>query len=163
MHSNERNKLKLRLIFTRERDRREYNLPTTEEVAGIIVGDFDSATNKRDIVLHMQEGSLRRISELHPSYLALQYPLLFPYGEDGYDTDIYHFGVTDYTPTNKKTRVSMKEYFAYTLQDRQNTFSMILNARRLCQQFIVDAYTMIESERMSYVQKKQTRLTKRNL
>ena len=49
----------------------------------------------------------------------------------------------------------MKEYFAYTLQDRENTFSMILNARRLSQQFIVDAYTMIESERMSYVEKNQ--------
>ena len=155
VHSNERNKLKLRLIGTRQRDRREYNLPTADEVAGLIVGDFDSATNKRDIVLRMQEGGLRRISELHPSYLALQYPLLFPYGEDGYDTDIYHFGVTDYTATNKKTRVSMKEYFAYTLQDRHNTFSMTLNATRLCQQFIVDAYTMIESERMSYVQKNQ--------
>ena len=155
VRSNGKNKLKLRLIGTRERDRREYNLPTADEVAGLIVGDFDSATNKRDIVLHMQEGGIKRISELHPSYLALQYPLLFPYGEDGYDTDIYHFGITDYTPTNKKTRVSMKEYFAYTLQDRENTLSMILNSRRLCQQFIVDAYTMIESERMSYVEKNQ--------
>ena len=155
VRSNERSKLKLRLIGTRQRDRREYNLPTADEVAGLIVGDFDSATNKRDIILRMQEGGLRRISELHPSYLALQYPLLFPHGEDGYDTEIYHFGVTDYTPTNKKTRVSMKEYFAYTLQDRNDSFSMILNARRLCQQFIVDAYTMIESERMSYVQKNQ--------
>ena len=32
---------------------------------------------------------------------------------------------------------------------------MILNARRLCQQFIVDAYTMIESERMSFVKNQQ--------
>ena len=155
VRSSERNKFKLRLIGTRERDRREYNLPTADEVAGLIVGDFHSVTNKRDIVLHMQEGGLRRISELHPSYLALQYLLLFPYGEDGYDTDIYHFGVTDYTPTNKKTRVSMKEYFAYTLQERENVFSMVLNARRLCQQFIVDAFTMIESERMSYVKNQQ--------
>ena len=155
VRSNERSKFKLRLIGTRERDRREYNLPTADEVAGLIVGDFDSETNKRDIVLHTQEGGLRRISELHPSYLALQYPLLFPYGEDGYDTDIYHYGITDYTPTNKKTRVTMKEYFAYTLQERDDVFSMVLYARRLCQQFIVDAYTMIESERMSFVKNQQ--------
>ena len=56
VRSNERSKFKLRLIGTRERDRREYNLPTADEVAGLIVGDFDSETNKRDIVLHTQEG-----------------------------------------------------------------------------------------------------------
>lgn len=146
-----KNKYKLRLIGTRERDGREYNLPTADEVAALIVGDFDSSKNQRDIILHMQEGGLKRISELHPSYLALQYPLLFPYAEDGYRTDIYHFGITDETPTNKKTRVTMREYFAYRLQERPKIFSMVLNARRLCQQFIVDAYTMVESERMRYI------------
>ncbi|GJQ89676.1 putative PIF1 DNA helicase/replication protein A1-like protein [Tanacetum coccineum] len=34
-----------------------------------------------------------RISELHVLYLALQYPLFFPYAEDGYRTDVYHEGV----------------------------------------------------------------------
>nr|GEW96385.1 hypothetical protein [Tanacetum cinerariifolium] len=36
---------------------------------------------------------------------------------------------------------------------------MVLNSRRLCQQFIIDAYTMIERERMSYIknQKKDLR------
>ena len=82
--SNKQNKFKIRLIGTRERDGREYNLPTADEVAALIVGDFDTSTNKRDIILHMHEGGVRRISELHPSYLALQYPLLFPYAEDGY-------------------------------------------------------------------------------
>ncbi|KAJ0458162.1 hypothetical protein HanIR_Chr15g0782001 [Helianthus annuus] len=32
-----------------------------------------------------RDGVLKRISELHPSYLALQYPILFPYGDDGCD------------------------------------------------------------------------------
>ncbi|PWA93346.1 hypothetical protein CTI12_AA071990 [Artemisia annua] len=71
---NQQNKYKLRLIGTRERDGRDYNLPTANEVAALIVGDFDSSTNQRDIILHCQEGGLKRISELHPSYLALQYP-----------------------------------------------------------------------------------------
>ncbi|GKD69582.1 hypothetical protein Tco_1323672, partial [Tanacetum coccineum] len=97
----EENKYKLRLIGTRMRDGRKYNLPTASKVATLIVGDIDSTTNDRDIILHMQEGGLKRISELHPSYIALQYQLLFPYGEDGYWTDIYHEGVTDETPTNK--------------------------------------------------------------
>ena len=110
----------------------------------------------------MHEGGVRRISELHPSYLALQYPLLFPYAEDGYRTDIYHRGITDYTATNKKTRLTMKEYFAYQLQERPGVFSMCLNARRLTQQFIVDAYTMVESERMSFIKNQNNELRSEN-
>ncbi|GKE18129.1 hypothetical protein Tco_1425706, partial [Tanacetum coccineum] len=72
------------------------------EVAALIVGDFYSTKHKRDIILKREGGDLKQISELHPSYLALQYPLLFPYAQDGYRTDIYHRGVTDLTPTNKK-------------------------------------------------------------
>ncbi|GKB90123.1 hypothetical protein Tco_0962395 [Tanacetum coccineum] len=56
---------------------------------------FDSMEHKRDIILERQGGNLKQISELHPSYLALQYPLLFSYAQDGYCTNIYHHGVTD--------------------------------------------------------------------
>nr|GFB46762.1 hypothetical protein CTI12_AA406300 [Tanacetum cinerariifolium] len=76
--SNDENKFKIRLIGTRTRDGRDYNLPTASEVVALIVGDFDSTINKRDIILHTHEGGLKRICELHPSYLALQYPLLYP-------------------------------------------------------------------------------------
>jgi len=51
-------------------------------------GDFD-ANSKRDIIVETQHGQLQRIHELHSSCLALQYPLLFPYGEDG---KIINFG-----------------------------------------------------------------------
>ncbi|GJX17321.1 hypothetical protein Tco_0218153 [Tanacetum coccineum] len=112
------NNVRLRLIGTRECDGRQYDLPTASEVAALIVRDFDSTEHKKDIILERQGGDLKRISELHPSYLALQYPLLFSYTKDGYRTDIYHRRVTDLTPTYKKTRVSMREWFAYRLQDR---------------------------------------------
>ncbi|GKB34511.1 hypothetical protein Tco_0879453, partial [Tanacetum coccineum] len=147
--------LKLRLIGTRARDGRDHNLPTAFEVAALIVGDFDSTKDKRDIILHRQNGNVKRISELHVLYLALQYPLFFPYAEDGYRTDVYHQGVTVYDEKNKRTRVTMREWFAYRLQDRRNQFSMILNGRRLLQQFIVNGYTMVEAERMSFIRKQQ--------
>ncbi|GJZ47341.1 uncharacterized protein Tco_0601173 [Tanacetum coccineum] len=120
------NEIENRIKFSKERDGRKYNLPTAFEVAALIVGDFYSMEHKSDIFLEEQGGDLQRISELHPSYLALQYPLLFPYAEDGYRTNIYHRGVTDLTPTNKKTR-----------------------------QFLADGYTMVESERISYICREQ--------
>ncbi|GKC07837.1 retrotransposon-like protein [Tanacetum coccineum] len=84
--------IKLRLIGGRYCDGRQHNLPTSSEVAALIVGDFDTFKNKRDIVLHK-------------------------HSEDGYRTDIFHKGVIDFTPTNKKTRVSMHEWFAYRIQE----------------------------------------------
>ena len=85
------------------------------------------------------------------SYLPLQYPLLFPYAEDGYRTNIYHQGITDQTPDENKKYVTMREFFAYRIQDRPNVFSTILNGKRLFQQFLVDGYTMVEAERLLYV------------
>ncbi|XP_021996112.1 uncharacterized protein LOC110893307 [Helianthus annuus] len=52
----------------------------------------------------------------------------------------------------------MREFFAYRLQDRVDKFSVIHNAKRLFQQFVVDAYTMIESERLFYIRRQQTHL-----
>lgn len=68
-------------------DRRRYNLPTADEVAVILPmpTDITSTENlKRDIVLRRRAGPLQRISDCHPAYAPLQYPLLFPYGENGW-------------------------------------------------------------------------------
>ena len=68
--------IKLKLIANREKDGCTYNVPTIPEVAALIVDDFD-ANSKRYIIIETQHGQLQRIHELHFSYLALQYPLLF--------------------------------------------------------------------------------------
>ncbi|CAN7111832.1 unnamed protein product, partial [Brassica rapa subsp. narinosa] len=75
--------VKLVLIHNRQKDGRVYNLPTSSEVAALVPGDFQLHMDKRDIILEKYSGKLKRINELHPCYLPLQYPLIFPYGEDG--------------------------------------------------------------------------------
>ncbi|XP_022032408.1 uncharacterized protein LOC110933497 [Helianthus annuus] len=90
---NEFQDVSLKLIGTRDKDRRVHNLPTASEIAALIHGDFDGAFDKRDIVVRKKSGGLQRINELHPSYLALQYPLIFPYAEDGYRVGIKHRGI----------------------------------------------------------------------
>ncbi|KAI3737814.1 hypothetical protein L2E82_27827 [Cichorium intybus] len=153
IHTNPNVDLKLRLIGKRTKDGRTYNLPTASEVAALIVGDIGDYEN-RDIIVETSSGYLQRISELHPSYLALQYPLLFPYSDDGYRVDIPHRGVTSST-ISKRPNCTMREFFAYRIQDRVDTFSLILNSKRLFQQFLVDAYTMIESERLYFIRSQQ--------
>ncbi|XP_035841352.1 uncharacterized protein LOC118488221 [Helianthus annuus] len=82
--------LKLRLKAKRTKDGRTYNLPTSSEVAALIVGDIEDALDNRDVIVDSKKDGLQRISELHPSYITLQYPLLFPFGKDGYRIDILH-------------------------------------------------------------------------
>ncbi|XP_020090993.1 uncharacterized protein LOC109712000 isoform X3 [Ananas comosus] len=149
--------LKLRLLRKRGTDGRRYNLPTSSEVAALIVGDIEKNTVERDIVVETQTGLLQRIHELHPSYLPMQYPLLFPYGEDGYGDDIQIRG-SNFFSSKKRRRVTMREYFAFRIQDRAGEAATILSSKRLFQQFVVDAYTMIESQRLSYIRSHQKNL-----
>ncbi|XP_023741901.2 uncharacterized protein LOC111889982 [Lactuca sativa] len=147
--SNPTERIRLKLIGSRENDGRQYNLPTTNEVAALIIGDIDGY-DSRDIVLETQSRQLQRINELHPQYLALQYPLLFPYAEDGFRVDILHRGVED-PESDGRIRWTMREFFAYRIQQRTDEISLILRSRKLFQQFLVDSYTMVENERLSYI------------
>ncbi|XP_028752798.1 uncharacterized protein LOC114712429 [Neltuma alba] len=149
--------LKLCLISTRNQDGRNYNLPSASKVVALIVGDIDRNFSRRDVIVHELSGSPQRIDELHPSYLPLQYPILFPRGEDGYRDDVEHHAET-LSRTKKKKMLSMREYFAYRLMSRENEISILLHAGKLFQQFIVDGYTMIESQRLLWVRTHQKEL-----
>ncbi|CAI0382359.1 unnamed protein product [Linum tenue] len=75
--------LKLRIIGAKSRNR-QYDLPQASEIAALIPGDFIPDRDDRDIIGdHVYDG-LKRITSLNPKFDALHFPLLFPYGEDGY-------------------------------------------------------------------------------
>ncbi|GJX17398.1 ATP-dependent DNA helicase PIF1-like protein [Tanacetum coccineum] len=88
--------LGLRLLSERTTTR-QYNAPTVSEVSALIINDFGDELPIRDIVVNKNNTGPQRISELHLSYMVLQYPLLFPFGEDGYHENIPY-------NTNKGTR-----------------------------------------------------------
>ncbi|KAL3618462.1 hypothetical protein CASFOL_037544 [Castilleja foliolosa] len=152
IHENVDANVRLRLTGNRRNnmEERTRNLPTCSEVAVLVVGDSDNALGPRDIVVELRSGKLRRINELNISYLALQYPLLLPYGEDGFTEDI-PLTSQNYTTTQARRNVSVREYYAFRLHDRKDEASTILSSRRLFQQFIVDAYTMVETCRLNFV------------
>jgi hypothetical protein len=146
--------VKIRLIGTRGPNERQYNIPTSSEVAAVIVGDFSVESSNRDIIVEHTSSGLQRISELHPSFMSLQYPLLFPYGEDGFRTDIIYRNIGGRKFKNRKS-VTMREYYAYRLQQRPNEGHTLILGGRLFQQFIVDAYTCIEEARLRWVRDNQ--------
>ncbi|XP_070008699.1 uncharacterized protein [Nicotiana sylvestris] len=148
--------VKLRLIGKRSTDGRRYNLPTIPEVAALVVGDFEVSGSDRDIIIETQSGQLQRINELNAAYLGLQYPLLFPYGEDGYREDI-PLSHGDESSRGRQC-VSMREFFAYRIQERKDEVPTIVSSGRLFQQFLVDGYTMIESSRLKFIRTHQKQL-----
>nr|VDC94634.1 unnamed protein product [Brassica oleracea] len=148
-------KFHMRIVSNREKYGRTYDIPTASEVAGLIPGDFNIEMDNRDIVLQeKQTGWLKRISEIHPSYLALQYPLIFTYGEDGFRLGIKK-RATPATEKLKRDHISMRQWFSYRLFERDGECQTLLHSKRLFQQFLVDAFTTIETNRLSYLRQNQ--------
>lgn len=62
-----------------------FNAPTVDEVAVIMVGD---PVNNRDLKIIRRDSTVHIISDLHRSYDALQYSLIFWQGQDEYHINI---------------------------------------------------------------------------
>ncbi|XP_057415906.1 uncharacterized protein LOC130710596 [Lotus japonicus] len=88
---------------------------------------------------------------------VLEYPLLFAYGEDGYRSGVLHRGLDleEWISKPAYNTVTIREFFAFRLQTRENEPETLLHAGKLFQQFIVDGYTMIEAHRMCYYRRNQ--------
>ena len=149
--------IKLRLIGRRNSDSSQYDLPTSNDIGGLIVGDIGEYEKGRDIIIESRSNNLQRITKLHPSYMSLQYPLLFPYGEDGYRTDL-NWNIDNRNEQCSRKRISMRAFYCYQLQQRQNQGNTLFKSGRLFQQYLVDAYASVEEDRLDYIRKNQKTL-----
>ncbi|XP_057455304.1 uncharacterized protein LOC130746629 isoform X2 [Lotus japonicus] len=152
--SNESSTFALRLFRKRGKDPITYNLPTCDEIAALIVGDFDSIEVGRDIIVK-KNGVLSRIHETHTSFIPLQYPLIFHYGEDGWQEDIPLSGISATSSSRLKPRVTLRDFISFRIQERDMEHGNVVLGRRLFQQFLVDCFTMIESQRLSFIRNNQ--------
>ncbi|XP_071941100.1 uncharacterized protein [Antedon mediterranea] len=123
---------------------RRYNPPTGNEVAILMPNE---PCMNRDIVLHEREGGLRHVSELHRAYDTLQYPILFMHGTDGYSI---------YLHTDAGRKITQMQYYRYHMMCRPTNH--LLYCRRLFQQYIVDVFCKIETERLQYLRREQKSL-----
>ncbi|KAK9064714.1 hypothetical protein SSX86_016096 [Deinandra increscens subsp. villosa] len=134
-------------------NRHPYETPTIGTL-GAIIYDNDPASRDFDIIVHSRDGFPQRVSNLHTSYMSLQYPLLFPYGEPGWSPSLR----IPSTSSDTDTRLSMNMFYSYQIHDRPGTYTVLLDAGRLLQQYLVDAYICIERNRLDYIQANQNSL-----
>jgi len=81
------NPQRIKIVINEERrppgeHSRRYNSPLSDDIA--ILMPNDNTHN----VLHYSNNTLVHISELHRGYDLLQYPLIFPYGTDGWHINL---------------------------------------------------------------------------
>jgi hypothetical protein len=81
--------------------------------------------------------------------MSMQYPILFPYGEDGFNDNIM-YRQTEASSSVRHQKATMVEYYAYRLHDRANDFNTPLKCERGTQAYLVDAYCCVERERIEH-------------
>ena len=113
-----------------------------------------SETNgERDIVVQFQSDTLQQICDDHPLYMSLQYPLLFPYGEYGFHTEIPLHLETGTSRTRQF--LTIRQFYAAQIQARLNQRMTLIKGGRLLHQYIVDIYTAIEEDRLRWARNNQ--------
>nr|GEY96932.1 hypothetical protein [Tanacetum cinerariifolium] len=144
-----------RLIGTLQRTGCQYNLSTASQVAALIPGD-GNPTESRDVIVEEpvneeNRNGVKRSFELHPSFMALQYLLLFPYGEDGFHLHI----PLNVPPTTKTQYLSLREYYYFRLQIRVNEGRTLHKAGRLFHTFCVDSYNAVLYHDLAWYKRNQ--------
>jgi len=140
------------MVFNTEgQDLRRYNVPTSNEVAAIVVSDgvdSDIATPNY-MAVKLNSDKLVRLRTTDGHCDPMVYPILFPHGDMGYRISLKQ--------TNGHN-VSMLQFYAYRLFDRVDSFNPILFGGKLFHQYLVDSYVKIESNRLDYLRNHQLEL-----
>ncbi|CAL1358644.1 unnamed protein product [Linum trigynum] len=146
--------LRLRIAGSRENNNRQYDLPTGSDVVGLIPGDFNAEDGDRDIILNHRDEGLQRINSLNPKFHALQFPVLFPYGEDGFHLGIGYDPIHT-SPSAKRKNVTEREFHAFRLQHRQSEGQSLMRGGKTLQHYCVDAFSTIEQNRLKFLRSNQ--------
>lgn len=139
-------------LFNTIPDRR-YGPPVAGTLGCIVCGD-DVGGASYDVFIYSKTGLPQRISKLHPSYMPLMYPLLFPYGEAGWSPQLQIHNQS----SGQDKNLTNNMFYNYQIHDRLGVYSLLLRGRRLFQQYLVDAYTFIEQSRLDYIEHHQQQL-----
>ncbi|GKA30666.1 DNA helicase, partial [Tanacetum coccineum] len=135
---------------------REYDLPTSETLGAIVFEDGPDTNTDYDVIIESRDGAPQRINKLHPSYMSLQFPLLFVFGQSGFYPEMKQRG-------NGDKRVSMNMYYMYQLHERFHSYGLLFRGGRLFQQYVVGVYCCIEQNRMDYYKTHQNDIRKEYL
>ncbi|PWA46253.1 helitron helicase-like domain-containing protein [Artemisia annua] len=110
----------------------QYELPTADTIGAIVYeGGPESATDY-DVVIERHSREPESVNKLHPQYMALQFPLLFIYGEEGYHLKLTLMALTGDSSSLSETIVERplaQRSFAYFSELNPADNSKFIEAR----------------------------------
>ena len=124
--------------------------PKVQDVVVIAPGE---QTEPRDVVLyrtqadHPFKNDTVHIDENHFMYDPTAYPLILPFGDDGYSIDHEY----------DKKRLTALELYRFHMQVR-NGFNTLLKSKRLYQEWLCDMWSKIEGSRLKFIKHNQAQL-----
>lgn len=124
-----------------------YELPSSHTLGAIVFYSGPESESNYDIILEYRSGVVKRISKIHKSYMSLQFPLIFIYGQSGYHTKLM---LRTADPNAEPKRVSMNAFYTYQLHPRHDAYNLLFRTGRLFQQYIVGVYCCIEQNKMDF-------------
>ncbi|PWA81074.1 hypothetical protein CTI12_AA192040 [Artemisia annua] len=109
---------------------RGYELPTSNTLAAIVFDSGPMSESDFDVIIQYKGGEPQRINKLHKSYMSMQFPLIFIYGQPG-----FHAGLMSRptAPNKKPRRVSLNAFYTYQLHPRPHTYDLLFRTGRLFQ------------------------------
>ncbi|GBP95553.1 hypothetical protein EVAR_67759_1 [Eumeta japonica] len=81
---------------------------------------------------------------------------MFCYGEDGYHINVFKYDETTKLALDKT--VSASEFYSFRIMEREGEVCYLLRFRNLLNQFLVDMYAKIETERLNWIRNNQKTL-----
>lgn len=137
----------IRLFGVPDKHSDVFSAPVASEVVGLVVGNFGASDVGRDLLVEDKVGQLHKVSEKHCKFMAMQYPILFPYGEDGYHENIAYRRCPR-SAAIKRKYVTISEYFAYILHDRADDFNTPMRYKRGTHAYVIYGYCCMEESRL---------------
>ena len=142
----------LRIQLITGPDRRTENLPTASEVA-MIIPDESSSASFRDVRIYLRNSTnefpYTTISQNHALYMPSHYILLFPRGDLGWTWSLRQ--------RNQK-RLTQLMYYRFRLHTRNTEYPIILKAKRLFQQYLVDIWAICDQNKLDWFRRNQKRI-----
>ncbi|XP_071699315.1 uncharacterized protein [Rutidosis leptorrhynchoides] len=138
---------------------KQHSLPTSDAIGAIVFDTGLQAVSDYDVIIHPMSEHPRRVNKLHPSYMSLQFPLMFFFGEPGFHLELKLVDAPGSTG-GRLRKMTMNMFNCYQLHDRLHSYSLMLRLGRLFQQYVVTVYCSIELDWMDYIRKKQKDIRK---
>ena len=158
-------------------DKRRYNAPGGGDVAGIMPGTgHDPDVCGRHIRVRARDVGnstgryMSAISDLHAAYDPLHFVLLHPRGEPGWHTSIRKAATGGGTATGEGgaagtgdgedngRNITALQYAAFFMHDRECDHCLITHGGKIFQEWTVDQYCKVETQRLRYLRLNQTHI-----